>query len=193
MTEVSYTVDWFNPKNFKVLDHFKSKDNINFLEIGSFEGKSANYFIDNFLDGKNSFITCVDPFIKYGESTLTKMSEWDVYINESTYDKFLKNTFNNKDKIILKRGLSVDILPTLDCIYDFIYIDGDHSEDAVWLDAIYSFKILKEGGIIVFDDYEWNVGKKSPKAAIDRFLREYRDYIEILDINFQVVVKKPKL
>jgi predicted O-methyltransferase YrrM len=33
--------------------------------------------------------------------------------------------------------------------YDFIYVDGDHSEDAVWLDAIYSFKILRKNGIIV--------------------------------------------
>lgn len=190
MNEISYTIDWFNPQIFKVLDHYKLKDNVNFLEIGSFEGLSANYFIDNFLLGKNCFITCIDPFIKYGESTLTKMSEWDIYINESTYDKFINNTFKNRDKIVLKRGLSVDILTTLEPIYDFIYVDGDHSEDAVWLDAIYSFKILRKDGIIVFDDYEWNTGKKSPKGAIDRFLREYRDLIEVIDINRQVVVKK---
>lgn len=190
MNEIRYTVNWFSPKNFKVLEHFKFLDNVNFLEIGSFEGLSTNYFIDNFLCGEKSFITCIDPFIKYGESTLTKMSEWDIYINESTYDKFINNTFKNRDKIILKRGLSIDILPTLGQIYDFIYIDGDHSEDAVWLDAIYSFKILRKNGIIVFDDYEWNTGKKSPKAAIDRFLHEYKDFIEVLDINNQVIVKK---
>lgn len=190
MSEICYTVNWFSPKNFKILDHFKLKDNINFLEIGSFEGLSTNYFIDNFLHGKNCYITCIDPFIKYGESTLTKMSEWDCYINESTYDKFMNNTSKNRDKIILKRGLSVDILPTLESIYDFIYVDGDHSEDAVWLDAIYSFRILRKEGIIVFDDYEWNTGKKSPKAAIDRFLQEYKDLIEIIDINNQVVIKK---
>ena len=73
-----------------------------------------------------------------------------------------------------------------------VFKNRDHSEDTVWLDAIYSFKILKEGGIIVFDDYEWNIGKKSPKAAIDRFLQKYRDRIEILVVNFQVVVKKLK-
>jgi predicted O-methyltransferase YrrM len=190
MKEIRYTVNWFSPRNFKVLEYLKFVDNVNFLEIGSFEGLSTNYFIDNFLCGKNSFITCIDPFIKYGESTLTKMSEWDVYINESTYDKFINNTFNNRDKIILKRGLSADILPTLEQIYDFIYVDGDHSEDAVWLDAIYSFKILRKNGIIVFDDYNWNTGKKSPKAAIDRFLNEYKDFIEVLDINNQVIVRK---
>ena len=70
MSEICYTVNWFSPKKFKILDNFKLKDNINFLEIGSFEGLSTNYFIDNFLNGKNCYITCIDPFIKYGESNL---------------------------------------------------------------------------------------------------------------------------
>ena len=100
----------------------------------------TNYFIDNFLTGNNSLITCIDPWIKYSESTITKMNEYEHLINENTYDNFINNTNYNKDKIIIKKRLSYDILPTLEKIYDFIYIDGDHSEKTVWLDAIYSFK-----------------------------------------------------
>jgi hypothetical protein len=148
------------------------------------------YFIDNFLNGSNSFITCIDPWIKYSDSTITKMDGWDNLINENTYDIFINNTFAQRNKIIIKRGLSCDILPTLDKIYDFIYIDGDHSEKAVWIDAINSFKILRNNGIMIFDDYTWNTGDKSPKIAIDKFLNEYKNYIQIISINYQVIIKK---
>ena len=185
-----YNACWFNPTNFKILNQYKNIDNINFLEIGSFEGMGTNYFIDNFLLGNNSLITCVDPWIKYSDSTVTKISGWDNLINENTYDIFINNTKYNKNKIIIKKGLSCDILPNMEKIYDFIYIDGDHSEKAVWLDAVYSFKILRNNGIIIFDDYMWNTGDKSPKNAIDKFLDEYKNYIEVISINNQVTIKK---
>lgn len=188
--KTSYSRDWFNLKNFQVLQQFQQQENINFLEIGSFEGKSTNYFIDHYLTGNNSFITCIDPWIKYSESTLTKMAEWDDVINENTFDIFIKNTLPNKDKIIVKRGLSCDILPTLDKIYHFVYIDGDHSEKAVWIDAVESFKVLCLGGIMVFDDYTWNEGEKSPKNAIDKFLCEYKDCIQVIEIDYQVILQK---
>ena len=185
---VSYTVNWFNPEAFNILEKYKNKSNVNFLEIGAFEGMGTNYFIDNFITGDNSFITCIDPWIKYSESTVTKMNEWDNLINENTYNIFINNTNYNKKKLIIKRGLSSDILPKLEKIYDFIFIDGDHSEQAVWLDAIYSFKILRINGIIIFDDYEWNLGDKSPKKAIDKFLDEYKSYIKVILKNSQHVV-----
>ena len=93
-------------------------------------------------------------------------------------------------KIIIKKGLSKEILLELHSEYDFIYIDGDHSEAAVWVDAILSFNILKINGIIIFDDYEWNTDDKSPKKAIDRFIQEYNSKIKILFINGQVGVQK---
>lgn len=187
---IKYNANWFNPSNFEILNHYTNMNNVNFLEIGSFEGMSTNYFINNFLTGSNCFITCIDPWIKYSESTITKMNEWDNFINENTYDIFINNTFEQRNKIIIKRGLSCDILPTLDKIYDFIYIDGDHSEKAVWIDAINSFKILRNNGIMIFDDYTWNTGNKSPKNAIDKFLNEYKNYIQIISINYQVIIRK---
>lgn len=184
-TNTKYNVCWFFPSKFGILKQFKDLHNINFLEIGAFEGMGTNYFIDNFLCGTNSFITCIDPWIKYSESTVTKLNEWDHWINENNYDTFIANTAYNKNKIIMKKGLSCDVLPTLEKVYDFIYIDGDHSEKAVWLDAVYSFQILRLNGIIIFDDYTWNTGDKSPKNAIDKFLAEYKHCIEVISINYQ--------
>ena len=185
-----YSKIWFNPKYFEILDKFKGLNNLNFLEIGSFEGYGTNYFVDKYLTGANCLITCIDPWIKYSVSTVTNINGYDNLINEETYNIFKNNTMKNQDKIIIKKGFSNDILPQLDKIYDFIYVDGDHSEKTVWNDAINSFAILKNNGILIFDDYTWNEGDKSPKKAIDRFLLEYKDYIKVLNINYQVCIMK---
>ena len=187
-----YNKVWFNPKYFKILNKFKGLNNLNFLEIGSFEGYGTNYFIEQFLTGSNCLITCIDPWIKYSVATVSNINGYDNLINEDTYNIFKNNTIKNQDKIIIKKGFSNDILPKLDKIYDFIYVDGDHSEKTVWNDAINSFAILKINGILIFDDYTWNEGAKSPKNAIDRFLLEYKDYIKVVSINYQVCVMKIK-
>ena len=190
MADKHYSEIWFVPANFRYLDSYKGKPDVHFLEIGAFEGFGTNHFVTEFLTGPGSKITVIDPWIKYSESTETKMVGWDGIINESTYDRFLHNTAENAEKIIVKRGLSSAILPTLQDEYDFIYVDGDHSESAVWKDATLSFPRLKTGGILIFDDYLWETGERSPKNAIDRFLAEYAQFIEVLAIDRQVVVRK---
>ena len=145
-----------------------------------------NYLIDNFLSGNGCTITCIDPWIKYSESTINKISGVDDFINENTYEIFLNNIKYNKNKIIIKRGLSNNVLPNLKQKYHFIYIDGDHSASAVWLDATMSFKILISGGIMIFDDYHWGIERKLriklfgkiiinrlPRNSIDRFISSF--------------------
>jgi len=36
--------------------------------------------------------------------------------------------------------------------YDFIYIDGSHIFEHVFIDMFYSIRLLKEGGVVFFDD-----------------------------------------
>jgi predicted O-methyltransferase YrrM len=36
--------------------------------------------------------------------------------------------------------------------FDFIFVDGNHRFDGVFLDAVYSDRMLRPGGVIVFDD-----------------------------------------
>ena len=229
-----YNIIWSNVGNFdKYLNRFKKKDNIHFLEIGSFEGFSTNYFLDNFLDGDKCFITCIDPFVKYSESTKNLITGVDNYINSETYNKFLENTKKHKERIILHKGYSQNILPQLKNKFHFIYIDGDHSSSAVYNDAIKSFELLLIDGIMIFDDYLWGIDRKLiisifgkvfinrypenifekylkklkdlfsriyrkkyydslPKKAIDNFLFEYKEKIDILNIDGQAVINKIK-
>tara|TARA_B110000003_G_C16619080_1_gene522420 strand:- start:277 stop:951 length:675 start_codon:yes stop_codon:yes gene_type:complete len=196
-----YQTCWFNPRNFLTFGKHPEEHVQHWLEIGAHEGRSTNYFLDHILKHKDSKITVIDPWINYSESTIEKISNFDNHYKD-IYNRFLKCTEPNKDKIIIKRGLSQDILPSLTDKFDFILIDGDHSEKAVWNDAVYSFKLLKIKGRIIFDDYKWRAGgtypiggpwgPKSPKNAIDRFLNEYKSQINILgfDIHNQVIIEK---
>jgi predicted O-methyltransferase YrrM len=61
------------------------------------------------------------------------------------------------------------------------------------LAAVLSLPLLKQGGLIIFDDYLWTCSKKDiddPKPAIDAFIDLYADKIKVLFINQQVIIKK---
>ena len=85
--------------------------------------------------------------------------------------------------------------------FDIIYVDGSHTADDVMADAVLSWGLLKEGGIIVFDDYRWNgsfftgpgshlPGELLPGMAIDAFIQTHRNYLQILHQKDQAILKK---
>ena len=78
-------------------------------------------------------------------------------------------------------------------IYDFIYIDGDHTAESVFKDAMLSWKALKPGGIMAFDDYEWSSELpfgQQPKPAVDLFLTLMKEHLELLESGSQVWIRK---
>ena len=146
---------------------------INYLEIGTFYGANllsvANYY------GKHpeSKLYAIDPWIDY--------NEYPEYKGEQTniYNTFLENVRNSghSDRITIKRGYSNEEVPKLpDDFFDIIYIDGNHEPEFVLEDAVLSFRKLKHGGVMIFDDYGWG-GADLTKRGIDAFLSGYRDKI----------------
>lgn len=186
-----FTVDWFSPNTPKfdiILKNFKLKNDINFLEIGSFEGRSSCWFYDNYINNsQNSTLTCVDTWEGSMEHhQMHKDSIWDTFnFNIKEYDK---------SKIIVKKGKSRDILKTLnENYYDFIYVDGSHTTRDVLEDAVLSFDLLKKDGILTFDDYLWQEYQDpvlNPKIGIDSFLSSYRNELQIIEYGYQVSIMK---
>lgn len=68
--------------------------------------------------------------------------------------------------------------------FDYIYIDGDHSEEGVYRDAVAAYALLAPGGTLVFDDAgapEFTVGVN---AGIKRALVGKKDLVEeFLDLD----------
>ena len=78
--------------------------------------------------------------------------------------------------------------------FDFIYVDGNHTTVEVLEDAVLSFRLIKAGGILAFDDYKWDDSRLRheglPRPAIDAFLKVYANKISVLSKGYQVWVRK---
>jgi predicted O-methyltransferase YrrM len=164
------------------LSELKGKPNLKYLEIGCFEGASLFFQFENILTGPGCKATVID-FLA---------DEFD-YVPRF-YSNLAKSGF--QDQIQLLKGQSQLLLPTLEKdSFDLIMIDGDHSAKAVYLDVAYSWPLLKVGGYLIFDDYLWlkETGfprDRRPELAIDAFLDSFRDEIEIIDMGYQVIIKR---
>jgi len=171
-------VSWLAPTWEKHLEGFRAKNDVKMLEIGSFEGRSAIWFLENILTHPTSSITCVDIFPPRCE----KLFDHNIKISGFS------------DKVLKMKGRSESIAATLkEKSFDIVYIDGSHLAPNVLMDAVASWVLLKEGGIMIFDDYEWEPDKppeERPQIAIDIFLRGFRHQVELLHKGYQVIVRK---
>jgi len=164
---------------FEEYDEYKEKK-INILELGSYQGASAFLFL-NLL--KNSKITCVDSFT-----------------DETSYRLFKKNleSFLENRVIISKSStLSFFSKQMKKNFYDIIYIDAGHGYSDLTIDIYCSFDQAVNGGIIIFDDYEWNEKNfismnKNVRLAINDFLERASGCYEVLHHGYIVILKKIK-
>jgi predicted O-methyltransferase YrrM len=161
------------------LAEFRGKENIHLLEIGSFQGRSAAWFLDNILTHPSASITCLDPFTVPG--------------NEPRFDHNVEVSGSAR-KVTKIRNRSEEVLYALgEERFDIIYIDGNHHAVNVFMDAMLSWSLLKPGGVIIFDDYAWHPNKpphKRPQMAIDLFLKTLHPQIMLLHKGYQVIIKK---
>jgi len=182
-----YTQDWFS-SNIGAFQFFKSYDGPNkkYLEVGSFEGMSMCWMMDNILKGDNDLGYAVDTFEGGREHSGLNMSEVE--------SNFLHNTEDYRNKVIICKGRSDEQLIKLyedhKESFDFAYIDGSHDAWDVLSDAVLVFKLVKKGGIIGFDDYGGGHALHSPKPAIDAFLHTHQNFIKILHSGYQVWIEK---
>lgn len=190
MSEYEFTSDWnaymrqtwptYVPKCSRV------------LEIGAYEGRGTCWIIENIMEDGGEII-CVDTW-EGGE----EHSEHDM---SAVFDRFNKNvaiaTSKRNHKVTVE-GLqrkSDDFLagcPTR-FPYDLIYIDGSHQAPDTLTDAVLAWRLLKPGGTMIFDDYEWMGHEQAthrPKMAINAFMSVFMDNIEVVHKGYQVAIRR---
>lgn len=192
---MSFSANWFlgNEKNWiKWLEEFKGKDNLDFLEIGCFEGRATLWLFENILTGQFNRMTVIDTF-EGGMEAGEKGAHFakDVMLN------FQENLMKHLDKIHIFQGKSSEVLTQdryfSDVEFDFIYVDASHRSPEVLTDTILSWQMLKKGGIMVWDDYglkRYPDKKKNPAMAIDAFLAIFEDKYKLIGKGYQVCVRK---
>lgn len=180
MAEYEFTADWTSrryPVWTKVLSTYVGTP-AKFLEIGSLEGRSALWFVDNILTHPDASITCVDPWI------------WPEF--EARFDENVSRN-DQPQKIIKCKGESFDVLRSWPLQqFDVIYVDGSHEGRNILEDACLSFHLAKPGGLIMFDDYKWNHPRKvytAPQVAIDSFLQIWGPWVDLIYKRWMVIVK----
>ena len=195
MSEYQFTKDWFNwaPEVWQQLTPMLSGEagKRNFLEIGSFEGRSSVWIAENMMQ-EGDLLRCIDTWEggeEHGEENMSAVEE-----------RFRANLILATEKlperrIIQQKGTSVAMLSWLHGkeTFDFIYIDGSHTAPDVLTDACMSWPLLNNGGMMVFDDYMWGNPRDAlhrPKIAIDAFTNIFAEEAEIVHVGYQLVVRK---
>ena len=146
--------NWFNKVH---LNNSKEKPLV-YLEIGTFYGANLLSVAATYGSHPESKLYCIDPWEDY--------AEYPEYKNEQP-----------------KRGYSNLELPKFqDDFFDLIYIDGNHEPEFVLEDAVLSFRKLKKGGVMIFDDYGWG-GPDLTQRGIDAFVSGYHK--RILNLGHQ--------
>lgn len=187
-----FKYDWFDisgKKNFETyLSGLKGKPDLRFIEIGPFEGKATVWMLENILTAPTSRIVCIDTFEGSDEHKALGVDTSDLY------QTFLANTQQYREKITVLTGKSgAELRLLVPNKYDFVYIDGSHRAPDVLEDAVLSFRLLKSGGLMIFDDYEWKYCDdpvESPKMAIDAFLSIFVKEYKLLLKSYQAVLQK---
>ena len=112
--------------------------------------------------GVKGLVVCVDPWIDFIEDSITDR-DWihktmkKAFVKRRILKLFLHNIIASglSDTISILQGSSEEILPYIKGgVADIIFIDGDHSYDAVLRDITVSSILLKDGGILCGDDLE---------------------------------------
>lgn len=171
--------NWFpivSPKEF-------SERGINYLEIGAFFGANVISVAKSYCAHEDSKLYCVDPWMDY--DGYSERKKYESVTQEATYETFLRNVENAgiRDKVVVNRGFSNQEVPKFeDNFFDIIYIDGNHAPEYVLEDAVLSFRKLKVGGLMIFDDYGWG-GPRHTKTGIEGFLMGYHRNIKLLKLN----------
>ncbi len=93
----------------------------------------------------------------------------------------------------IKAYSNVGLRPLKANSFDLIYIDASHTGANVLRDGILCWDLLKEGGILIFDDY----GLRSrypaairPGPVIDTFITAFYKELEVLDVGWQTIVRR---
>lgn len=187
--------DWFTANiptwlmAFRKSDYDK-KNELNCMEIGSWQGLSAVFTLYYFERAK---LTCVDTWEGADEHKSGAASTSDIL--SKVEETFEGNLSKYKDRLTKYKGTSYQYFNDnfKKDRFDLIYIDGSHHSDDVLVDAIKAFEMLKVDGLLIFDDYFWKHYTRTidnPCGAINAFIRLKSHQLEVVCFDYQLIIRK---
>lgn len=179
-----------------IINKFEGVPELNFLEVGSFEGLSAAFFLKNVLTHKSCRLTCIDPhgqkaspdLIKEGWGHDPNTEPLREKTNKTVFQVFENNILSKfSDKVTYHRESShIALRKYYKTDFDLIYLDGLHYPSAILSDIILSWPLLKKGGYLLLDDFGMQMNKNhtftidSCFFGISAFLGVFQGQFKIL-------------
>ena len=162
-----------------LLEPIMGKEGLKIVELGSYQGMSACWFLDTILTHDSAQLVCIEPQF------------------EPKLDDNLKST-GAREKVTLLAGTIEQHLPDLEAnSFDVANLqDRRKCEEGAFENANAVWKLLKVGGLAIFNDYGWRsplAPELNPKAGIDRFLNSINGEWELVTRSpqsFQFIIRK---
>lgn len=132
------------------------------VEIGVFGGKSLVPMAYALRENGRGRVYGIDPWDS-GESAEGMDGINHEYWSQVDHEGILRGLqekilkFGLSNQIQLIRQTSEDAEPIENI--DILHIDGNHSEQASYIDVIKWVPLVKKGGLIIFDDVNWSTTK----------------------------------
>jgi hypothetical protein len=158
-----------------------------FLELGVFRGEFAKEIL-KIVEPSEFYL--VDIWTgKAGSGDKDGANYVEVSDMKNVYLNLIHQT-STKPNIHVIRCDSVGFLQSCDNeFFDAIYVDADHSEQAVYDDMVNSFRVIKNDGYLMGHDYHHQI-----KVAVDRFCVDYQQNITHITEDgcpsFSIKIKK---
>lgn len=184
-----FTADWFS-RNIPVWQTLIARlKPARILEIGSFEGRSTAYLIENAGLHQPLEICCVDTWQGGVEHDRDAMGEVERRFDHNV--AVARRRARHAAEVRKIKKLSTQALAELlargERPFDLVYVDGSHQAPDVLADAVLGFQLVRVGGLMIFDDYLWHLEPRGsqdlltmPKPAIDAFVNLYQRKLQVL-------------
>ncbi len=171
-------VTWRENHWLAMFGSLKNKANLKYLEVGSLEGRSVIWMMENIFNHPTSSAEIIDSFYDQNEATL-------------------KNNLriaNLTDRILLHEGSSHVKLRNLPPEqFDLIYIDGCHCCRHLLSDLALAWDLLKPKSFMILDDYAFKnypPDELSPKSVIDFFTECFKKELTVVYKGYEVIIQK---
>ena len=190
MTEIPL---YFGSPNFSTIfeeaNYFQQKE-VKLLHLGAFTGHGTRWMLER-VNG-----TCVDVDTWKGSKSSEGHLDGIKHNHDNFYTDEVEKQYDETTSglaAIKFKGTTVDFFKQNTKTFDFIYIDASHKKIDVSVDLEESWKILNKNGIIACDDYLWELDSDPeliPHYAINEFIENHKEEIEVLINNYQLWFKK---
>jgi SAM-dependent methyltransferase len=199
----AFSTDWLTPHLPIWEEHlspYRGRPGLRFLEIGTFEGRATCWLLENVLTDPSSRLFAIDPFKpfylthwKHGFPGKAGYPPPVTIRFEERFDANMEEA-DAGERLVKMKGASAELLRTLPLAsFDFAFVDGSHAPADVLRDAVEAWDLLKEGGILAFDDYllhSFTEPYRSPRMAIDAFMAVTQGRYRTLTTGWQIWLRK---